>query len=145
MKRAALVVFISVICSIGAFSQTSIGVILGEPTGLSAKIFVAEAASLDVAFAWSFTNTGVVYVHLDYQQHFPAFDVSQGRSLWFLGVGGKVYIGNDVTIGARIPIGLVFEFSKVPLEVFLEIAPGLRLFPATQFDAGAGVGLRYRF
>ena len=131
--------------TVGAFGQASVGVILGEPTGLSAKLWIDERAALDIAVAWSFTNTGLVYVHLDYQQHFPSFDVESGRLPWFVGIGAKVYIGADVTIGGRVPIGLVYEFAEVPLELFLEVAPGMRFFPATQFDVGAGIGLRYRF
>jgi len=125
-------------------AQTSVGVILGEPTGLSGKQWMGDASSLDLAVAWSFVPQGALYVHLDYQQHFDQIDVDPGTLLWFAGIGPRVYLGNDVGLGLRIPVGLVYDIEDVPLEVFLEVAPGINLFPATVFNVGGGIGVRYQ-
>ena len=131
--------------AIGPISaQTSVGIILGEPTGLSAKQWLGEGSSLDLAVAWSFIDTGSFYVHLDYQQHFDDLDIDEGNLLWFVGGGAKLSVGQQLNLGIRIPIGLVYEFDSVPIEVFIEAAPGMDVFPAVQFNGGGGIGIRYR-
>jgi len=138
-----LVVFVVLAAAVG-FAQTSVGIILGEPTGLSGKQWIGEGASLDLAVAWSFVPEGAFYLHVDYQQHFDDLDIDVGTLLWFAGIGPRIYIGNDVGLGLRIPVGLVYDIDDVPLEVFLELAPGLNLFPGTVFNFGGGIGVRYQ-
>lgn len=126
------------------WAQTSVGIILGEPTGLSAKQWLGEGASLDLAVAWSFTDPASFYVHLDYQQHFDDLDVDEGELLWFVGGGAKLKVGRQLNLGVRIPLGLVYEFAEVPLEIFIEAAPGMDVFPDVQVNGGGGMGVRYR-
>ena len=104
--------------------------------------------------AWSFVRggrdgadtSGAVYLHADYLHHFfGAVDLQPGRLVPYLGGGGKIAFSKDTTIGVRIPFGLVYMFSDLPLDVFLELAPGMNLVPATTFDGGGGIGIRYWF
>ncbi len=124
----------------------SAGVMIGEPTGLTAKLWLSQTSALDLAVAWSFVGTGRVYVHGDYLVHSNNVlrDVP-GTTLLYGGVGAKLLIADNPVIGVRIPLGVTYLFGNVPLELFLEIAPGLRLLPETQFDGGAGIGIRYQF
>jgi hypothetical protein len=142
--RVLLVVCLLVVTTAAATAQLSVGVILGEPTGLSAKLWVSDGASVDLAVAWSFIGGGSIYIHGDYQQHFRYADVPSGKLYFFVGAGPKMYIGDDVQLGIRIPLGAVYEFEQAPLEVFIEAAPGLLLFPETNFDGSGGIGVRYR-
>lgn len=144
LRKILLVIVLILLVGAAAFAQTSAGVILGEPTGLSAKQWVSDTSSFDAALAWSFLGTGAIYVHVDYQLHFDQFDVNSGTLLTFAGIGGRIYAGSDLKIGGRIPLGVVYEFDQAPIEVFLELAPGLNLFPATGFDVSGGLGIRYR-
>ena len=145
LRRRGLFILVLGALAIGPISaQTSVGIILGEPTGLSAKQWLGEGASLDLAVAWSFIDTGSFYVHLDYQQHFDDLDVDEGNLLWFVGGGAKLSVGQQLNLGIRIPIGLVYEFDSAPIEVFIEAAPGMDVFPAVQFNGGGGIGIRYR-
>jgi hypothetical protein len=126
-----------------AGAQTSVGLILGEPTGLSARMGIGASAAVDLAVAWSFLGDGTMYVHGDYQQYFSYPEISNGQLFFYVGVGPKFYIGNQVNIGLRIPLGALYIFSDLPLEAFIELAPGMLLFPETQIDGGGGIGLRY--
>ncbi|MFW6288473.1 MAG: hypothetical protein ACOC2Q_01695 [Spirochaetota bacterium] len=143
-RRLVLIILFALLAGATAFAQTSVGIILGEPTGLSGKQWIGEGASLDLAVAWSFVPEGAFYLHVDYQQHFDDLDIDVGSLLWFAGIGPRIYIGNDVGLGLRIPVGLVYDIDDVPLEVFLELAPGLNLFPSTVFNFGGGIGVRYQ-
>ena len=144
MRRIALVLVFVLLASV-AFAQTSAGIIIGEPSGLSGRQWIGDGAALDLALAWSFFPEGSFYIHLDYKQHFYDFDVYTGRLLAFAGIGPMVYIGSAVTLGARIPVGLIYEFDPAPLEIFVEVAPGLTLVPRTRANVGGGLGIRYRF
>ena len=143
-RRFVILVLLVFVVAAAGFAQTSVGIILGEPTGLSGKQWIGEGASFDLAVAWSFLPEGALYAHVDYQQHFDDLDVDAGTLLWFAGIGPRIYIGNEVGIGMRIPVGLVYDIDDVPLEVFLELAPGLNLFPSTVFNFGGGIGVRYQ-
>jgi hypothetical protein len=123
----------------------SVGVILGEPTGISGKAWIGQLSAIDLALAWSFVAEGRIYVHADYQQYFDFGQPDAGRLLFYGGIGGKLYVGADVELGVRLPLGVLYEIEQIPLEVFLEVAPGISIFPATALDFGGGLGVRYRF
>ena len=53
-------------------------------------------------------------------------------------------MGQQLNVGVRIPLGLVYEFAEVPLEIFIEAAPGMDVFPDVQVNGGGGMGIRYR-
>lgn len=130
------------------------GIILGEPTGLSAKLWMSRSSAFDFAAAWSFyrnssdgrNDEGALYLHADYLHHFfGAIDVEQGKLVPYVGIGGKVVFAEDFYMGVRVPLGLTYMFAKVPLDVFLEISPAIALIPGTGFDVGGGIGVRYWF
>jgi len=136
-----------------AYGQVSIGVLVGEPTGLGLK-FGAGSSSLDLAAAWSFieqedetgtaVDVGAAYLHLDYQQYFDLINLPAGRLPLFAGFGGKVYLGSGTFgLGLRIPLGVTYIFASAPLEIFFEFAPGLELYPNSSFDGGAVLGFLY--
>ncbi|MFP4115299.1 MAG: hypothetical protein ACOCYX_00740 [Spirochaetota bacterium] len=147
MKRYVLLSCAVLVLASAATAQTSLGVILGEPTGLSAKQWLSSDASLDLAVAWSFVPENAFYVHVDYQQHFGdlGLNVDVGRLLFFAGIGPRIYMGEALVIGGRIPLGVVYEFADAPIEMFLELAPGLNVYPRTEFTPFGGLGIRYRF
>ncbi len=146
LRRRGVLILVLGALAVGPISaQTSVGIILGEPTGLSAKQWLGEGASLDLAVAWSFIVPASLYVHVDYQQHLDELDIDEGDLLFFVGLGAKLKVGQQLNLGLRIPLGLVYEFDGVPLEVFFEFAPGMDLFPAVSLNGGGGIGIRYRF
>jgi hypothetical protein len=133
-----------------AGAQTSVGVIAGEPTGISVRQVLGGIASVDLAVAWSLVprgpegTGGSFYFHVDYQQYFEQINVDVVQLLFFVGVGPKVYLSDIPVVGVRVPVGLFYNFPDLPLEAFLEIAPGINVIPATQFDVMGAIGLRYQ-
>ncbi len=127
-------------------SDFGIGVILGEPTGLSAKYFLGGNKAFDFGLAWSFGNNANIHVHADYLLHrFDLFDVDTGRLPFYYGLGARIKTGNNNNVGIRIPIGVSYYFQNDPLEIFFEIVPVLDLAPQTEFSGNGGLGLRYYF
>lgn len=132
-----------------------IGIILGEPTGLCAKYWLNTALSMDYAAAWSFVEPQMVYMHLDVQYHYFGInkrindtvtdDVNISVPL-YIGAGIKIYFDDShFQLGFRIPFGVDLIFYDVPVDLFLELVPGLNILPATNVTAGGGIGVRVYF
>jgi hypothetical protein len=132
-----------------AVSQESgfgLGIILGEPTGISFKNWVGRRAAIDGGLAWSFGNDDSLHLHADYLVHnFDLFKVEKGKLILYYGIGGRVKTEKKSRIGVRIPVGISYIFEKAPLDIFLELAPLLDLVPSTEFGLTCGIGIRYYF
>ncbi len=127
-------------------SGFALGIILGDPSGLSVKVTGSGSMAMDAALAWSFLsdNPGL-YLHSDLLYHLNGFQMDNGAFFRpFVGIGGAINFASDFKIALRIPIGLAFYFTTVPIEVFVEAAPGLLLFPETSSYAAGGIGIRYQ-
>jgi len=129
-----------------------LGIMLGEPTGLSAKLWIGKNTAIDGALAWSFGSIGAfgyqgaLYVHADYLFHnFNLIKVEKGRLPVYYGIGASVVLASSVGVGIRIPIGLEYVFADAPFDIFLEIVPMLAVVSGTSFGVNAGLGARYFF
>lgn len=140
-----------------------LGVILGEPTGVTAKYWVDRRTAIDSTFSYSFNDYFLLYA--DYLYHFPGVF---GRSSTFvsqlnpyIGVGLEFFIQTQDTgnkdrtyfrsdqgstgLGIRIPLGIEWRPGSPPLGVFLELTPGVGVIPATFGFVQGGVGIRFYF
>jgi hypothetical protein len=145
-KILLLVVLLAVSAGVGTVSaDIGLGIILGDPTGIS--LLIEERIALGAA--WSLYNH--FHIHVDVWILNPGIVENLE---WYLGVGGKFKIftadsikketPDDLAVGVRVPVGL--QYYVIPeLELFIEAAPGIQLFPATAFDVDAGLGIRYHF
>lgn len=149
MKRV-VVATIMVLLALYSFScaQDSgfgLGIIIGEPSGISAKLWTDSTRAFDGAVAWSFENDNL-HLHVDYLWHIEYIKVKKGRLPFYVGVGGKLRVVEDETrVSVRIPLGMNYLFEDVPLDLFLEIVPAMRLIKDTELEIDAGIGIRYFF
>jgi len=125
------------------------GIILGEPTGLSAKYFLTDTLAVDGAAGWSLDDHTDFYLHSDLLVHkFDLFNVPKGRMPLYFGGGVFVKFRDDDyddKVGVRVPIGISYMFEGTPVDIFAELAPGIDLSPSTRIDFTGGVGIRYWF
>mgnify|MGYP001597969673 CR=1 FL=1 len=134
-----------------------LGVIVGEPTGISAKLWTSSTTAFDAGLGWSiggdrfgkydgFYHGGSrVHVHVDYLWHsFDAIHSTENLPLYY-GVGGRINSGAPYTISAAVRgvLGIAWLPRETPLDVFFEIAPSLQLTPSTGFGVDVGLGARY--
>lgn len=123
-----------------------LGIILGEPTGVSFKNWVARREAFDVAVAWSFEGEGAIHIHADYLFHnFRIFRVEKGNLVLYYGIGARVKTVHKTQVGVRIPLGLSYLFEGDPIEIFFELGPIMNLTPKTLFRMTTGIGVRYYF
>lgn len=135
-----------------------LGIILGEPTGITARLYLTDDQAIQAAVGSAFFGGGL-QVHADYVFH-PY--VLQTRDEFviatYIGPGARViqYLdgrddANDqgyLAIGARVVGGLLFDF-QIPLDAFVEVAGVLEYGFADGKGIGAalnaGAGARYYF
>lgn len=139
-----------------------LGIILGDPTGGTGKLYLSDVRAIQFGAAFSFGNFFLVYA--DYLFHFPGGFGNAHPFVTelspYIGVGGVLflasaspaanrrYFGNNVGstgLGLRIPLGIEWLPTNVPIGVFVEIAPGVGLVPNTFGFFEGGVGIRYYF
>jgi len=127
--------------------RIGLGVIFGEPTGLSGKVWTTDQTAFDFGVAWSFQNKGHFHLHADYLYHnFSYFDVDKGSLPFYLGIGGRVrFHKDDNRLGVRFVVGIEYFFEDWPMAVFVEVVPILDLAPETEGDVNGGLGFRFYF
>jgi len=149
MNKNVIILSIVFLTSVSGFAQSSglgAGLVVGEPTGFSAKYWLSQTTALDGTVAWSFQNNGTLYLHADFLNHyFDIIQVESGKMPLYWGFGAKVVLAGDPILGGHVPLGIAYLFDNAPLDIFLEVRPGLNIFPSTQFDMTGGIGVRYYF
>ncbi|MFA7418089.1 MAG: hypothetical protein WCZ90_00280 [Melioribacteraceae bacterium] len=135
-----------------------IGIMVGEPTGASAKLWTSKVNAFDFGLGFSnggdritykgtYESTGRVHFHMDYLWHsFNAISSSERFPLYY-GLGGRFNsgAGYESSFGIRGVIGIAWLPRSTPLDIFIELVPVLQLTAGTGFGIDAGLGIRYFF
>ncbi len=149
-NNLAKIILVIVIFSGVSFAQSNgfgLGVILGEPTGISAKYWTASNTAFDFGLGYSFEKHSRMHLHADYLFHVKnIFNTSENIALYY-GPGARLRIVEDgkSRLGFRFDVGLVWIPRNTPIDVFIEVAPLLDIIPETDFAINGGIGLRYFF
>jgi len=132
--------------SSGAGGNFGIGVMVGEPTGVSVKSWTSDRSAFGVGAAWSLSGRNEsLHLHLDYLHHSWFSNVDSGRLAFYYGIGGRIIFADDPEVGIRVPLGLNYIIGGVPLDLFVEAVPILDLTPDTNLSGNGAFGIRYYF
>jgi hypothetical protein len=151
-SRIASMFFLAVLLTVAAPEAPAqrkgfgLGVILGEPTGFSAKGWIDSRSAIDAGLAWSFLHETTFHVHVDYLLH--TSDLTERSDMpAYYGIGGRIKAGTagGDRIGIRIVGGIVYFVPDSPVDIFGEIAPILDFSPSTDLQVNGGIGARYYF
>ena len=156
MKKLSLVIALAAILfysnAAAEGGSFGLGLIAGEPTGFSAKLWMSHNTALDGAVAWSFIgndNNTVMHVHADLLFHnFHLFNIDRGRLPLYYGIGGRIKFHEDNNrIGIRVPVGLEYIFERNYVDIFLEVVPLFDMTPENNrgFGINSAIGIRYFF
>lgn len=158
MKRKASVLscFLFLALSLPAEGSFGLGLVVGEPTGVSAAWKIGHGTRLQGTLAWDLTDPGGLTAAADYLFLMDdLLKIERTAIPLYAGFGAKLQVvsgsasdksdGFPLSLVARFPFGARWPFSELPLEAFIELAPGLALLPETAFDIGGGIGLRWFF
>ncbi|HQO10618.1 MAG TPA: hypothetical protein PLK90_08990 [Clostridiales bacterium] len=150
MKKITSLIFLSaaVLFYVHSFE---LGIVLGEPTGLSSR-FIAGNNLIDVHLGTGYA--GGFSLHGAYLFHTKSGIVIEGQNLPFY-YGPRLAVSEghddrwhdeDSKLGIYFDLGLNYMFRQNPFNLFVELAPGLRLGgDDIDVDFCGGIGFRYVF
>lgn len=133
-----------------------VGIVLGEPTGLCAKLYLDDDTAIQGALGFNFYGSGIqanaeYVLHPWIVQERDAFvlPIYVGPGVRFIQYDGGRNDANHYAIGVRGVVGMLFDFKDVPLDVFLEVAGVLEYDFDDAYGWGValnlGAGVRYYF
>jgi hypothetical protein len=125
------------------------GIMLGNPSGLSAKFWFSNQIAIDGALG---VDRGELDAHVTFLYHDHSLlqqwnipePTNTDMSL-YVGAGPRFLFADNDEFGIRFPVGVTFFPRSTPWEFFAELAPVLRLTPDTGFNGDFGIGARYYF
>ena len=173
MKKLIAILGLSVLTMGLASAQNQresfgLGIILGNPSGLSLKI-PSGNNSINAIFGYNSYrsrwgdcngpgrgngcyNDGSLYLGADYIfYNYNLIRVSKGRLPLYYGPGLNATFwdappgADGLRVGIRIALGLEYQFASAPFDIFFEIAPGINVVPNTSGYVMAGLGTRFFF
>ena len=157
---------------VGTQRQYGVGVMLGDPTGLSGKAWLSRTSAIDAglgAYAWGPPGDCVrggpaptvcahgwdqstMSVHADYLWESNIVEGRVAQLDWHVGGGARALFvsgpcaGDCWDLGARAPVGLDLTFPQPTfLEVFLELAPAFYVVPVAFLSFEGAFGVRGYF
>ena len=155
----AFCLFFVVQASVAQDRDFGLGVIIGEPTGISAKLWTSPVNAFDFGLGWSYGGDRIgnyngsynggdrTHFHMDYLWH--SFDAirSTERFPLYYGIGGRINsgAGYNSSLAIRGVFGIEWMPRSTPVDIFLEVAPSLELTSSTGFGMDGAFGARYYF
>ena len=158
---------------VGYARRYGLGLMVGTPTGLSGKAWVAPAGAIDAGIGgYGYGARGdcvrdpdgrdvcdrhwrgqrALSLHVDYLWHSRIVEHPTLQLDWHIGAGPRAtFYGGPCdldcwSLGARAPVGLDLTFTTPAfLEVFFELAPTLYLLPGPFLALEGGLGVRAYF
>jgi hypothetical protein len=129
-----------------AGKELGIGLIVGHPTGLSAKVGLGGRLAIDAALGWRFGDSAGLRLHGDLLVHQTLTRGSGMALALYVGIGPSVGAHRDqVGLAVRLPVGLALTFGSTPIDTFLELVPSLGILPGSSFFLNAAIGVRLWF
>jgi hypothetical protein len=148
MIKRFLTVILIICCLVPAAAwaqsgRVGVGLVLFEPTGLTAKTWFSGSAALAGGIGWSAEENHYLHIHLDFL--FLRQRLAADRNLdldFYLGLGGKIIFRDEDVAWLRVPLGVDFLLRKSPLNFFFELVPSFNFSKLKLFGA---IGFRYVF
>lgn len=142
-----------------------LGLQVGAPTAITGKLKLEPNSALvfTVGGAWSWGYGYGLELSVGYVIHPSMLASYEALNLnWYVGGALDVLLRGDphyhsqfawqygywsspIGIGAHVPIGLDFQLRAVPLSIYLELTPGIDVFPYLGIRLGGALGARFFF
>ena len=133
-----------------------LGLMGGNPSGLSLKAWTGPSVALDAGLGYTLWYGQALSFHGDVLWHTKSLLQSSddGFLPLYIGVGARVVMGDNhdypnMRIGLRVPFGLEYVFASVPIGLFVEVVPTFDVtgVPRSRslFGPQGSIGFRYYF
>jgi hypothetical protein len=129
-----------------------LGIIIGDPSGLSLAVRRGEHHVVQVHFGYNFRNERI-HISGDYLYNLVILDTPEMAGVRFpvyLGIGARyqnygVDFQEDAGFGIRVPFGMALLPRSLAIDPFVELVPVMLIAPETKVDLEGGVGIRLYF
>jgi hypothetical protein len=142
-------------------NSLGVGVMLGEPSGLSVKYLGSEPFALNFGLSYSLGDFFMVSADQLWQIYLDhPITNDWGTLSYFLGGGATAFLAGAEAreerrffaddddrfgLGIRVPLGVELFLTDYPLGFTIEVAPGLGVLPSIFSFIQGGVAARYYF
>lgn len=123
-----------------------IGVMVGNPTGVSGKYWLQGSHAVDGGVGFSLGSSTNLSLHSDYLIHSEGalvFNDEHPLDVYF-GLGGRMKFADDIRLGARVPLGVAYRHEGTS-DMFAEVAPVIDFISRVGVDLHLLFGARYYF
>ncbi|MFA6435000.1 MAG: hypothetical protein WCW52_09925 [Elusimicrobiales bacterium] len=119
------------------------GVVLGGPTGATAKFWIDGSRALDAGLG--FGPDFILYGDYLWHSWKVLPQPAEGKLPVHLGLGAQIGDSHHNDLGLRAVAGIAYWLPRNPVEIFFDIVPVLHLRRGDGADVNASIGLRYYF
>lgn len=149
-KMKLIILAAALLFSFSAYSKNKygLGVMIGAPTGISAKVLRSKKKPIDLGI--SFGNEYEVFITYLFPQK-KRLAIEGTKLRWYWGLGGKLQNvsknnkNDKLYFGPRASAGINHYFKKYYLEAFTESAVNVLIIPSSNVDIDIAAGVRYYF
>ena len=140
--------------------QFGLGASVGEPVGVSAKLWVTPTNALDFGLGWSiggdriggmydgeYNGDSRIHFHFDYLFHLFDAVGSTGQYPVYYGIGGRFNTGGGYfnSLAVRFVSGFAWMPKETPIDLFIEFVPSYQLTSEPGWAIDSAIGIRYYF
>lgn len=148
MKKMICLLLLSFVWSSLALAEgkNGIGIVAGEPSGITFQSQLDNKRFLDFYFAYNWDKEWMFMG--DYKVRVPGLLAENILVVPYIGGGFFLNLkdkkhGDDIAIGVRVPIGADWKVPETPIVLFGELVPGLKIIKATEGELQLGIGGRF--
>ena len=124
-----------------------IGIVVGEPSGITASLPIGATNSLNLTAGYGLShheaNLTLLGNYVWHERELVTVDA--GKVSLYYGPGVRVLLAEAAEVGLGVTLGIDYLVETAPLQIYLEICPGINIVPNTNMNATAGLGARYFF
>mgnify|MGYP001826559058 CR=1 FL=1 len=131
----------------GQIGTVGLGVVLGNPTGISAVYWTGDHSAIQLNMGYLMAREEHLLLSADFLVHPWIFYEEDDLIRPYVGLGGGLGFISDISISLRLPLGTSYFFSAFPIEAFAELVPSLQLMGPgdIRFYLGGYLGARWYF
>ena len=124
-----------------------LGIVVGDPSGITASLPMGanNALNLTVGYGLSHQEANLTVLGSYVWHARDLVTVDAGRVSLYFGPGARFRLAEASEVSLGVTLGMDYLFENAPLQVYLEVCPGINIVPNTNTNATAGLGLRYFF
>ncbi len=121
-----------------------IGIVLGVTNGLSIKNWVSRNNALQFDANWDL-NYGAMGLGAAYLIHnFEFIEADNNKFPLYFGIKGWAsFAPGGIAAGIQVPLGIAWIPRRAPIDVFIQVEPGISVIPSVHFAPGGGIGIRF--